>query len=187
MNDEFPGNLLGPTPEQKNAMTEAAFKDAFQGCGHNCSCDKHEITSMRQREPAQCHDCGCYEGELHAPGCDMERCPFCGGQLISCDCCYKLLGIDVSPGTWAYTNGLTEEQQTVWDEMLVAKGLVPYIRFPNLCCYCGKLWPDMFRVPDEEWEKYIPLEHRGDMLCKECYDLIKEMIDRAELDRANEV
>lgn len=36
--------------------------------------------------PPHCHDCGISKGGLHHPGCDMERCPRCGGQLISCDC-----------------------------------------------------------------------------------------------------
>lgn len=34
----------------------------------------------------RCHDCNCKKGGYHHPGCDMERCPVCGGQLISCGC-----------------------------------------------------------------------------------------------------
>jgi hypothetical protein len=34
----------------------------------------------------RCHDCNIARGGCHHPGCDMERCPKCGGQLISCGC-----------------------------------------------------------------------------------------------------
>ena len=33
-----------------------------------------------------CHDCAVILGQVHVPGCDMERCPLCGGQWISCRC-----------------------------------------------------------------------------------------------------
>ena len=36
----------------------------------------------------RCHDCNILNkpGNLHHLGCDMERCPKCKGQLISCNC-----------------------------------------------------------------------------------------------------
>ena len=34
----------------------------------------------------QCGDCGAKMGSYHHWGCDCERCPACGRQLLSCDC-----------------------------------------------------------------------------------------------------
>lgn len=33
-----------------------------------------------------CGDCGVPSGSYHHPGCDMENCPRCRHQLISCGC-----------------------------------------------------------------------------------------------------
>lgn len=37
-------------------------------------------------ENPTCGDCGCHVGEQHLDCCDIERCPCCGGQMLSCDC-----------------------------------------------------------------------------------------------------
>jgi len=33
-----------------------------------------------------CHDCLVSKGQVHLSGCDMERCPKCGGQLLGDEC-----------------------------------------------------------------------------------------------------
>lgn len=36
------------------------------------------------REDGRCHDCACLPGEKHYDGCDVEECPICHEQLITC-------------------------------------------------------------------------------------------------------
>lgn len=78
---------------------------------------------MSETEKFDC-GCGAKHGEFHKPGCDIEECPFCHRQLISCDCSDDLLGID-SREEPTFSQGLTEEQQERWDQLLREKGLIP--------------------------------------------------------------
>ena len=45
------------------------------------------------RQP--CHDCGVIPGALHHLLCDVERCPACQGQLLSCGC-----EVEGEPAVW---------------------------------------------------------------------------------------
>ncbi len=133
--------------------------------------------------------CGVREGEFHIPGCDMEPCPFCGSQLISCDCPYEHLGLRDPSKHGAdtaflpseiYANGLTDEQSEKWDEILRNKGLVPFIQYPIVCALCGGLWPEMFIVSNEEWRRYIPLEKQREVVCPRCYVDIRKAVDAGQ-------
>ena len=142
-----------------------------------------------------CHDCNCLEGELHERGCDMERCPFCLGQLISCGCCYKpfypayddsYVKDAAAPGGWrhklpmcglpeaVYKGGLPDDQAAEWERLLAGRGRVPYMVAPNLCARCGETWPDMFLADD--WHDVIPASLRGEMLCSPCYETVKRFV-----------
>ena len=74
-------------------------------------------------EPRNCGDCGAVPGAYHIPGCDVERCPSCNGQAISCDCIYTFNGIDMDTMEDKYpeiynkgpTDEMSEKFDAVWD------------------------------------------------------------------------
>ena len=48
--------------------------------------DPIQSTTRKNGTPRRCDDCGATPGNHHHPGCDIEECPRCHGQLLSCDC-----------------------------------------------------------------------------------------------------
>lgn len=52
----------------------------------------------------ECGDCGKTTGEYHVDSCDIERCPKCSGQLLSCDCKFPMMSegylIDSNKKKW---------------------------------------------------------------------------------------
>lgn len=44
------------------------------------------LERVKSTMTGRCGDCGAKENYYHHMGCDMERCPGCGKQAISCDC-----------------------------------------------------------------------------------------------------
>jgi hypothetical protein len=148
--------------------------------------EKRDRTNGKWRQQRYtCGDCGVAEGQVHDFGCDTERCPFCTGQLLSCHCVYEKLGLfDASlPAETEhlpqeiYENGISKAQQQEWLRILDTHGRVPFIMYPHVCARCGVLWPDLFRVDDAEWQKYVRQDMRREILCRPCFEDIKSLID----------
>lgn len=72
---------------------------------------------MKKRK---CPDCDAAPSALHSPGCDVERCPRCGGQSISCNCIYEVNEIDADTMEEKYpeiyAEGPTAEMEARWEK-----------------------------------------------------------------------
>jgi hypothetical protein len=55
-------------------------------------CDQKGIPYdwAKMTEEKSCDDCGVLKGQYHVEGCDIEICPKCGGQYLSCGCRHTL-------------------------------------------------------------------------------------------------
>ena len=103
----------------------------------------------------RCPDCDAGIGALHVEGCDVEQCPYCGGQLISCLCPGQIKFEEVPaddrmPWTGAWP-GTVECVKFGWYARLVpSQGWVP----------CGpkepEAYPDLNRLHKEaRWNRKL--------------------------------
>jgi hypothetical protein len=79
----------------------------------------------------RCPDCGTGCGKLHERFCTKERCPFCGGQLVSCGCVVSVLKLSAAEreAVEEYIDDSVEPLLGVtkrWVGELEAKGRVPF-------------------------------------------------------------
>ena len=75
--------------ECKWCENEMSGENAVASCEWNTRVlfpDKTWDFSVPYADSERCHDCNIAPGGFHHPGCCLERCPKCGGQLISCGC-----------------------------------------------------------------------------------------------------
>jgi len=83
----------------------------------------------------ECDDCQVEDGDLHELFCTRERCPFCGGQLISCNCLPEVLHLNETERRVVdeYVDDEVEPLKSImarWKSTLGEKGRVPFRSTP---------------------------------------------------------
>jgi ankyrin repeat protein len=78
-----------------------------------------------------CDDCGAKDGEFHVLFCTRELCPFCGNQLITCDCIQPVLQLspEESQAVDEYVDDSKEPLRSVmdrWKSALEEKGRIRF-------------------------------------------------------------
>ncbi|MFB3893474.1 MAG: hypothetical protein ACE15C_15785 [Phycisphaerae bacterium] len=78
MSDPVEMQKMSPSPEDVVLLNDGKLYRRIR-CGA-----PEEGGGWGAEEGRECHDWGAKPGDLHAPGCDVERCPRCGNQLFIC-------------------------------------------------------------------------------------------------------
>jgi hypothetical protein len=83
----------------------------------------------------KCDDCETENGQLHDLFCTRERCPFCKGQLASCDCLPEVLKLNEEErrAVDEYVDDEVEPLKSImarWKSALDKKGRVPFRTTP---------------------------------------------------------
>ncbi len=113
---EFLGPLSQGIPVRE-VLTFFAFADDDAFKKKYPTIDHLELYCPVATDIRLCPVCGTGDNEFHAPGCPVEICPWCAGQLTGCNCRFDIIGRD----------RLNREKHL--DELLALlekKGRVPY-------------------------------------------------------------
>ncbi|MCF6289785.1 MAG: hypothetical protein L3J03_02090 [Desulfobacterales bacterium] len=112
--------FLGPLAEgiwEKEVLDFFGFKDREESVAAHRELDRFPVYVPVHLNDQLCHFCAVSSGEEHVFGCPAEICPWCGGQLIGCNCRFEQLERDRLE---------REKQINTLHAMVNEKGRVPF-------------------------------------------------------------
>ena len=74
--------------EGEMATADSCSVDAFHRNGRRFHMVPFGDETGWRTTSDRCGDCGVTRGGWHHPGCDLQRCPACGRQLMTCGCMF---------------------------------------------------------------------------------------------------
>ena len=78
---KFSEKILGPTPQP---IRQSNPRPLTIGGKKRIKWGSKSTVWPKPSKGEECHDCGVLPGRLHELGCDVEECPVCHNQLLSC-------------------------------------------------------------------------------------------------------
>jgi hypothetical protein len=104
--------------------------DAFHRNGRRFDMLRFGDEPGRRTSRDRCGDCGVVRGGWHHPGCDLQPCPACSRQLLSCGCRFDEDGPDASLSLaeplGVDGNGVPTERMWIGDqEVIIHRDDVP--------------------------------------------------------------
>jgi len=115
---EFQG-LLDDGLWDRELLAFFGFKSRAQ-CRRQCAHPEElSVYEPVGRDLDLCPACLAGVGEEHELGCPVEVCPWCGGQLIHCNCRFDQLGLDTIE---------SEGELLRFEKLLEGRGRIPYSR-----------------------------------------------------------
>jgi hypothetical protein len=131
--DAFQTNSAGRSPIQIAQQIGHGLETPFAGVKSDVNrVNRPAYETVNQN----CLDCDAEPNNFHEPFCLKERCPFCDGQLATCDCIIDVLDLNEQERTAVeeYVDDSAEPLKTIcgrWFAALDEKGRIPWLSGPG--------------------------------------------------------
>jgi len=114
------GKVFAANGDLEKAMAD--FEEAVSSNPNDMIAYGNFVWASRQKEECvsdnTCVECSAKIGQIHTWACDNEICPFCGGQLMTCDCVNNLMDIVLNRTDADTVDCFTPSEKRRWVDLI---------------------------------------------------------------------